>query len=285
MKRAFFGPTVVLSASLALVATAAHAQDAPPVPAPPSAPPPAAAQDPQQAPAPFPQQQRAPAAPFPGPAPAAPFPQPAQPYPQAAQPYPQAVPGAAYPQYPYPAPPPVVYVAQPQRPPVDQPRPEVSMWYGWQTLIAVAPFDIAMFGALAKYGDNGTVPTFTAGFVGRNLAPAIVHLAHRRPGVAFGSVGLHAASTATGVAIGYAIGIAIQEACAPRDPCRGGFRDMPRGPEYGAIAGSMVGTVLDVVILARRPRSSWTATQTGSTWTVVPFASSTSGGLAAGGVF
>lgn len=285
MMRASVVPTVLLSASLSLAASAALAQDAPPAPpgvAPPAPPapaaPPSAAQEPQPSPPPFPQP--APVAP-PGVAQPAP---PGQPVPgqgMPAQPVPQAPPSY----YPQPPPPAYAYAPQPQRPSADQPRPDVSLWYGWQTLIAVAPFDIAMFAALAKYGDRGTVATFTTGFVGRNLAPAIVHMAHRRPGVGFGSIGLHAASTATGVAIGYAIGIALQEACPPRAPCRNGFRDMPPGPEYGAIAGSMVGTVLDVVILARRPRSTWSTTQTGSAVMVAPWASSTAGGLAAGGIF
>ena len=135
----------------------------------------------------------------------------------------------------------------------------------------------------APYG-NGL---FAAGFVGRNVAPAVVHLAHGRPGLAFGSVGLHAAASATGLVVGYAIGLGIQQACAPRDPCRNGFRDVPPGLAYGAVAGSVVGTVLDALVLARRPRSSWESTHTGSTFpvTIVPYATARAQGLAAAGTF
>lgn len=177
--------------------------------------------------------------------------------------------------------------AQSAPPAGDAGERSVGLWYGWQTLIAVAPFDIAMFVGLARYDDRYGQAVFTTGFVGRNLAPAVVHLANRRPGLAFGSVGLHAVATATGVAVGYAVGIAIQSReCAPGEGCCTGVRDLPPGPGYGAIAGSMVGTVLDVVFLATRPRSSWASSQTASTtWTMSPYATPTGLGVAAGGTF
>ncbi|MFT3776175.1 MAG: hypothetical protein QM820_63335 [Minicystis sp.] len=204
-----------------------------------------------------------------------------------------AVPARAQPYQPYqPNQPYQPYVAVPvpvQARPADTPEPpSTSLWYGWQTLIAVAPFDIAMFTGLARWHESYGPGTFAAGFVGRNLAPAIVHMAHRRPGVGFGSIGLHAVATATGVAVGYAIGIAIQANCPPRDPCRYGVREMPPGPEYGAIAGSMVGTVMDVVFLARRSRSAWGVTGSlPATPTVAfsPFATPSALGVAAGGTF
>lgn len=192
-----------------------------------------------------------------------------------------APPGYAPPGYAPPAYAPPAYA--PRAP--EQPPPAPSLWYGWQTLLAVAPLDIAMFVGAARFGQSGGTESFVTGFVARNFAPAVVHLFHRRPGLAFGSVGLHAASTATGVAVGYAIGIALQGACTPTDPCRNGFRGVPPGPEYGAIAGSMVGTLLDVIFLAHRPRSTVESQQIGSTFVVAPFAAPTAGGLAASGVF
>lgn len=173
----------------------------------------------------------------------------------------------------------------PPAPPADTRERATDVWYGWQTLLAVVPFDIAMFVGLAQRDAPYGTGLFTAGFVGRNLAPAVVHLAHRRPGLAFGTVGLHAAATATGLVIGYAVGLAIQENCPLRSPCRNGFRELPPGPGYGAVAGSMVGTLLDVLLLARSPRSSWESTRTASTFTVVPYAAPTGVGLAAGGTF
>lgn len=178
--------------------------------------------------------------------------------------------------------------AQTAPPAPDAGERPTSLWYGWQTLAAVAPFDIAMFVGLARHDASYGPATFATGFVGRNLAPAAVHIAQRRPGVGFGSVGLHAVATATGLAVGYGVGIAVQQACPPRDPCRYGFRDIPPGLGYGAIAGSMVGTVMDVVFLARRARSVWGVTGSapvGPSVAVSPFATQTAVGVAAGGVF
>src|SRR4051794_4074612 len=86
-----------------------------------------------------------------------------------------------------------------------------GVWYGWQTLLAVAPFDIATIVGLARPDAPYATGLFAAGFAGRNLAPAVVHMAHSRPGLGFGSVGLHAAASATGLVVGYAVGLAIQE--------------------------------------------------------------------------
>jgi hypothetical protein len=202
-----------------------------------------------------------------------------------------------------PTPPTVVIVVPPpilppeaMPPPVAQPPPAAARsverdraprgnWYGWQTLLAVAPFDIAMFAGLSQFPAKTGVGVFTAGFVGRNLAPAVVHMAHDRVGVGFGSIGLHMAATGTGVAIGYAIGIAMAGKCPPVSTCRNGFRDLPPEPGYGAIAGSMAGTVLDAVFLAHRTKLSWTARSTAPAWALAPFATRTATGLAAGGTF
>ncbi len=171
-----------------------------------------------------------------------------------------------------------------------QPAPDAAKrgpltWYGWQTLLAVAPFDIAMFGGLATFSSQGGFDAFVTGFVGRNLAPAIVHMAHGRVGTGFASIGLHAATTATGIAIGYAIGIAVEsKACHAPDPCTNHFLGIPPGPDYGAIAGSMVGTVLDVVFFAHRQKLSWTASASPA-WGAAPYATPNGGGVAAAGWF
>jgi hypothetical protein len=208
--------------------------------------------------------------------------QPAQPLPQVQPVQPEAPPPPyAQPAY---APP------EPYTPLVrDQPRLGSGNWYGWQTLIAVAPFDIAMFTGLARLGDSSGPATFAVGFVGRNLAPAVVHGAHGRGATAFGSVGLHAAATATGLVIGYAIGLALQGACPPLSPCRNGFRDLPPGLDYGAVAGSMSGTVLDVIFFAYRQKLSWTASapadpaaSTRTAWAFAPYAAPSTVGTAKG---
>lgn len=192
---------------------------------------------------------------------------------------------------PYGVAPPAPYAVAPA--PVAQPAPDTSarstsLWYGWQTLAAIAPFDIAMFVGLAKWDESYGHATFATGFVGRNLVPAAVHMFHRRPGVGFGSIGLHAGATATGVAIAYAIGIGIQEGCKPLDPCRNGFRGVPPGVGYGAVAGSMVGTVLDVVFFAHRSRATFGVTGSAPMQPMVafsPYATKESAGFAAGGTF
>jgi hypothetical protein len=182
------------------------------------------------------------------------------------------------------APPPMV--AAP--PAADTADRSTSLWYGWQTLVAVAPFDIAMFVGLAKWDESYGHATTITGFVGRNLVPGVVHMFHRRPGVGLASFGLHAAASATGVAIAYAIGIGIQENCKPLDPCRNSFRGVPPGVGYGAVAGSMAGTVLDVVFLAHRSRANFGVTGSAATEPTVafsPFATPSSMGVAAGGTF
>ena len=158
-------------------------------------------------------------------------------------------------------------------------------WYGWQTLIAVAPFDILMFAGLPQIGNTGGTAAFAMGFVGRTLAPAVVHMAHGRVGTGFGSIGLHLATTATGFAIGYGIGIAAQGTCKAPSPCGHEQTVVPNGAYDGAIAGSMTGTVLDVIFFAYRQRLTWTAdapvAPTKSAWAITPYAAPGGGGLGA----
>jgi hypothetical protein len=151
----------------------------------------------------------------------------------------------------------------------------------------VAPFDIAMFVGLGRGDASGGTAAFTTGFVGRNLAPAVVHGFHGRGGASFASVGLHAAAIGTGVVIGYAVAVAMDKPCAPTDPCAKNLHDsIPPGPGYGAIAGSMAGTVLDVIFLSHRTPQSWTASaKLEPTWGVTPYAAQHGFGVAAGGTF
>jgi hypothetical protein len=163
-------------------------------------------------------------------------------------------------------------------------------WYGWQTLLAVFPFDVAMVVGLARNGATGGTEALTTGLIGRSVAPAIVHLAHGRPGTAFGSIGLHAGMTAAGMAIGYGLGIALENHnCPPIDPCRNSFVGIPNGPIPGAVAGSMSATILDVVFFGYRQKLSWTASApqppVKTAWTMTPFAAPSGAGMAAAGTF
>lgn len=281
-----------LAALLALSAAPARA-DEPPAPPPPVAPPP----DLPQAPV-------APAQPPAQPPPVAPAQPPLQPppvipgqpqYPQqqypAQPPYPPQY--APYPpQYaPYPPQYPPPYMWPPQQPQQanvrapDREHVPQDNWYGWQTLIAVAPFDIAMFIGLSQQGTSAATGATAVGLAGRSLTPAVVHWAHGSVGKGFGSIGLHMASMGTGVAIGYGIGLALVGTCKPVALCRNNFREVPPGPGYGAVVGSMVGTVLDVIFLAHRKKRSWTASNPGPSLAVTPVLTRDTAGAAAGGVF
>ena len=262
MKRPWLA--ALLAAPFALAAAPARAQDAPP-----EVPPPAPPVQPVQ-PAPYVQ-----------PVQPAPYAQPVQPV----QPAPYAQPTPYFPPPPAPYWPPPRYVASA---PEEPERRGPMNWYGWQTLIAVAPIDIVMFASLPRLGDTAGTATFAAAFVARNLAPAVVHLAHGRVATAFASIGLHAATTATGVAIGYGLGIALEAGCKGPTPCRNSDLQIPPGPGYGAIAGSISGTIL-TLFFAHRQRLTWTASApaapAGPTWAFAPYAAPKGAGLAAAGTF
>ena len=214
-----------------------------------------------------------PTAPLSSPQSAPPSSPPPQPLPWYAQPAPY------YPPAPYYQPPSYAPPVQSVQPAPDREHAAPGDWYGWQTLIAVAPFDIAMFAGLAHLSTSAGVDTFAVAFTARNLVPATVHFAHGATGRGFASVGLQAASTATGLALGYALGLAAQGPCTRLVACH---EDVPPGPLPGAVVGSMVGTVLDVVFFAHRSRLSWTAAQNEPSWTMAPFATQRSVGMAAG---
>jgi hypothetical protein len=119
-------------------------------------------------------------------------------------------------------------------------------------------------------------------------------MAHGKFGTAFGSVGLHAATAASGLAIAYGIAIALQPPCQPRVPCRDDA--LPPGVGYGPVVGSMIGTMLDVVFFTHRQRLSWTASAPPPVaeapkvaWSIAPYAAptpyGTAAGLAAAGAF
>jgi hypothetical protein len=209
------------------------------------------------------------------PGPDAPLPPSAQPLPPPVQPAPPSSP-------PPPAPPPPYEAPQAAWIPPDQERTPPSNWYGWQTLVASVPIDIAMFVGLAHYADPSGANAFAVAFAARNLVPAVVHFSHGRPSRGFGSVGLMAASAATGVAIGYAVGLAAQSTCGPGAQCRNGFRSIPPAAGYGGIAGSMAGTLLDVVFFAHRQRLTWTAAKNEPSWNLSPQVTPRSAGLVAG---
>ncbi len=176
------------------------------------------------------------AQPVPAPGPDAPLPPsaqplaPVQPEPPAVEPAPSVMPPYA-PVWRGPPPAQVAWT------PPDAEHTPPGNWYGWQTLIAVAPVDIAMFVGLAHFSDPSGAQVFATAFAARNLVPAVVHFAHQRVGRGFASIGLQAASTGVGVATGFAFGLALQAQCPPLDPCRNNFRGIPPARATGPSPG------------------------------------------------
>jgi hypothetical protein len=83
-------------------------------------------------------------------------------------------------------------------------RPRRS-WYGWQTLIADGISTTVFFTALSE-DDRGGQDTAEAlawaGILGYEIAPAIVHFAHRNPGRGFASMGIRLGMPLAGAFLG-----------------------------------------------------------------------------------
>jgi hypothetical protein len=161
-------------------------------------------------------------------------------------------------------------------------------------LIAVAPFDVAMFAGVANLGTQPGAAGYGIGLAGRSVVPGIVHMAHRRWGAALGTIGLHLGMEAAGLAIAWGVGTALTPPCQPRMPCRNNFESIPSGVQYGPMIGSMTATVLDVVFFAYRQKLSWTAAAPAApqraAWALAPYVAPNAtgrldGGLAAAGSF
>ncbi|HEY3237794.1 MAG TPA: hypothetical protein VGJ84_23945, partial [Polyangiaceae bacterium] len=71
-------------------------------------------------------------------------------------------------------------------------------WYGWQILIADAA-SATLFGVGAATGSSEAT---TAGIIGYLAAPAVVHFAHKRVGVGFGSFGIRVGGPLAGALTG-----------------------------------------------------------------------------------
>lgn len=84
------------------------------------------------------------------------------------------------------APPPVAYYDPYYYPPPAKPKRE---WYGWQTLATDGAAFMMVYGASQSRGRDGA-PLAYGALATYSLGAPIVHLAHNKPGSAFGSAAL-----------------------------------------------------------------------------------------------
>jgi hypothetical protein len=78
-------------------------------------------------------------------------------------------------------------------------------WYGWQTLVADGISTTVFFAAFNDDdagGDNTNEALAWAGIFGYELAPAVVHFAHKNPGRGFASMGIRLGMPLAGAFLG-----------------------------------------------------------------------------------
>lgn len=101
--------------------------------------------------------------------------------------------------------------AREDEPDVDDSVDEVAerrRWYGWQTLIAdgISLTTIVVGASLESDSTRGPGSASTSllwlGFLGYEVAPAVVHAAHRNPGRAFASMGIRLGMPLAGAFLG-----------------------------------------------------------------------------------
>lgn len=142
------------------------------------------------------------------------------------------------------------------------PRP-ARPWYGWQLLIGYAIGDALLAAGAAvqvAHGGSSGTPFFAVGGVARFGAAPLLHLLHERgKRVVYGSLALQTLTPFTGFMIG-------RVAAPPcyQDDTPACLRRESVAMLAGALAGAVVGSVIDVAVLARggdpwpaRPRAAF----------------------------
>lgn len=76
------------------------------------------------------------------------------------------------------------------------------VWYGWQTLTADGISTLVFFAAFGQDSDRVNETLAYAGLLGYELAPGIVHFAHRNAGRAFASFGIRLGMPLAGAFLG-----------------------------------------------------------------------------------
>jgi hypothetical protein len=143
----------------------------------------------------------------------------------------------------------------------------VKEWYGWQFLVGFAVGDalLAAGGALqATTPGNGGVPLLVLGLAARLAPPPILHLLHKRSNaVAAGSAALEIGTPLLGVAIARVAGPSCYEDKSPACEKR-----LLTALLAGGVAGAIVGSALDVAVLAYG--EPWPKRRSRTTFSMVP---------------
>lgn len=87
----------------------------------------------------------------------------------------------------------------------DEPERPRRSWYGWQTLTADGVSTVVFFAAFNDEdagGDDTNETLAWAGILGYELAPGIIHFAHRNPGRGFASMGIRLGMPLAGAFLG-----------------------------------------------------------------------------------
>jgi hypothetical protein len=118
-----------------------------------------------------------------------------------------------------------------------------ATWYGWQTLAAdAATLSVFVTAGIASSrggSDKVSAPMSVVGVLGYELAPGIVHFAHRHPGRGFASFGIRIGLPLAGALLG----ASIASGCD-------GFLCEAGGAAVGALAGVGGAIAIDAAVFA-----------------------------------
>jgi len=139
---------------------------------------------------------------------------------------------------------------RPQQEPSPRPRNQDTNWYGWQTLIPDGVGAALVLGAFGARDGNAAGVLYATGLGVVGLDGPIVHIAHRRYGVAAASLGLRVGAAVLGALVGGAIAGARPSARSDED-VPAGLGGVIVGFSLGAVAGA----IIDDASLAWEPTS------------------------------
>lgn len=126
-----------------------------------------------------------------------------------------------------------------------------TRWYGWQTLLGDVPA-LASYAVGAATDNRSAQDVLLPTSVGLYLAVSpVIHLCHRRVGVAAADLGLRVSAPLVGGGIGLAVGtLAVPDRCGGVD-CLYVGDSMFIGMAWGAGAGVAIAVAIDSLLLAR----------------------------------
>ena len=126
-------------------------------------------------------------------------------------------------------------------------------WYGLPTLVIdVAALGVFVGGVLAAdHHSDASGPLVLAGLGGYVVGGPIVHLTQHRVGMMFASLGLRVGAPLAGMGFGAIVGGVYYSSTCHTDGC--GLVGMALGAAWGLLGGLLVGSVVDITALARKP--------------------------------